>query len=139
MECGATITVTKQSKKEYTYNHNENINKNINKNINVDKKQTYRKIDDARIREADVQETIRLRELEIELLKMRDESRQKKFSLYTKIGVLAAFVLLLVVLVILMITEKTRYGEPNYACFLLAVIVVVAMAIIIPKLFKNKQ
>ena len=77
--------------------------------------------------------------MEIELLKMQDESRQKKFSLYAKIGVIAAFVLVLAVLIVLMVVDKTRYGEPNYACFILAFFVVGAMVVVIPNLFKNKQ
>ena len=55
MDCGSQIIVDHHNN-EYTVNYNRNTNDNY----------TYRKIDDARIREADVKESIRLRELEIE-------------------------------------------------------------------------
>lgn len=86
-----------QSKKEYTYNHNENINKNIN----VDNKQTYRKVDDARIHEADVQQVIRLKELDIEMIKLQNETRQKHFLFRMKTFIVIGYSFLLAAVIFL--------------------------------------
>lgn len=45
-------------------------------------KYTYQQVDDARIREADVHEAVRLKEIELELFKLQDETKQKKINLF---------------------------------------------------------
>ena len=132
MECGTTITVMEQSKKEYTYSHNENINKNIN----IDNKRTYRKVDDARIREAEAQESIRLRELEIELLKMQDEARQKKSSLRVKYGILLACLLVIVLLIVSIVLSNDEFIQ--FVCCFLTMGMIWFVVNIVSKLFKQK-
>lgn len=98
-------------------------------------KYTYQEVDDARIKEADVRENIRLRELEIELLKLQNESRHKKDSLRLRIAVLAFFLLVLLVLIVGMLTAP---GDDIFvSCFLLGGLALIIAAIIIPKTFKN--
>lgn len=98
-------------------------------------KYTYRQIDDARIKEADVQEAIRLRELEIELIKLQDRSRQKKFAIYTKLIVVIALLLITALPVILMINAKDGGTELMYLMFAIAMATV--SAVVLPKLFHD--
>lgn len=69
---------------------------------------TYRNVDDARIREADANETIRLKELEIELLRMQDETRQKRFGLWMRLIVVLAYFMILAGIIFLPNTDDLR-------------------------------
>jgi len=80
MDCGSKIIIA-ENKKEYTVNYNRYTNDNY----------TYRKIDDARIREADVHESIRLKELEIELEKTKNELKKEKASGMSNVWAIVAF------------------------------------------------
>jgi len=64
-------------------------------------KYTYRKVDDARIREADVREAIRLKELEIELLRLQNETRQKRFAIMMKVSIVLAYFIILAAVIFL--------------------------------------
>jgi len=97
---------------------------------------TYQEVDDARIREADVREKIRLKELEIELLKLQDESRHKKASLWMRVGVVFGFLLFLCLLVLVMVTNSG--SDIMATSFILCLFALVIAAVIIPKAFKNK-
>ena len=57
----------------------------------VHMKYTYQKVDDARIKEADVREKIRLKELEIEALKLQSEIQQKKFLSWIRLALIIVF------------------------------------------------
>ena len=96
---------------------------------------TYRQIDDARIKEADVQESIRLRELEIELIRMQDESRRKKFAIYAKLVVIFAFLLITALPVIMMKYAKNGASEISY--LMLAVAMAIVTAVALPKMFRS--
>ena len=123
--CGASLKVSSDRESFFC----EYCGQKIYVSDSNHQKCTYRKVDDARIREADVQEAIRLR-------KMQDESRQKKFALYAKFGVLAACLLIIVMLIFLMVLPIDE--DIKGACIILAVIMIIVVAVIIPKLFRNK-
>ena len=64
-------------------------------------KYTYQKVDDARIREADVKEKIRLKELEIEHMKLQDEIHQRKQTLQMRLALVISFFAVLLVLLLM--------------------------------------
>ena len=98
-------------------------------------KYTYQKVDDARIREADAMEKIRLKELEIEWLKLRDESRQKNAALWMKMSVLIGFLLVLGLLLSAVIFSPEP--DTKFSGFLLAVILMIVMGIVFSKAFRK--
>ena len=62
---------------------------------------TYRSVDDARIREADAREAIRLKELEIEHLRLQHETQQKRFMMWTRLIAIIAYFLIFALIVLL--------------------------------------
>ena len=99
-------------------------------------KYTYQKVDDARIREADVREKIRLKELEIEALKLQSEVQQKNSILKMKLIVLFGFFIALIV--IFLSGALNKYNTTASPSSLLSVVLMVVMAIVLPKVFRNK-
>ena len=95
-------------------------------------KYTYQKVDDARIREADVHESVRLKEIELELFKLHDEAKQKKINLFVRFIV---FVLLLATFVGLLIANTQANDERSLFAFL----VLIVIAISTPIMFRNKR
>ena len=67
---------------------------------------TYQKVDDARIREADVRETVRLKELELELFKLKNHAQQKRTSLLVRLGVV--FLLLFTMGILLLVSASNH-------------------------------
>lgn len=80
--CGAKVSVYDESEQKYT----------------------YRKVDDARIHEADVKEKIRLRELEIEQQKYKSRQRLKQ------IGLLVAIALTIIGLIMTVASDDLGWG-----------------------------
>lgn len=62
---------------------------------------TYRNVDDARIREADAREAIRLKELEIEHLRLQHETQQKHFMMWTRLIAIIAYFLIFALILLL--------------------------------------
>lgn len=56
-------------------------------------KHTYRKIDEARIKEAEVSEKVRLKELELEELKIKSKEKSKAFKI--KISIILVIVMII--------------------------------------------
>jgi len=100
-------------------------------------KYTYQKVDDARIREADVREKIRIKELEIELLKLKNESEQRKSFLKIKFCVLLGLLAILALLILAIAFLKENDIQPAF--WLLAIIMMIVIAIVIPKIFKTNS
>ena len=100
MECGSKIVIEK-TKTEYTINYNRTNSDSY----------TYRKIDDARIREADVQESIRLRELEIE---ENAKIRESEARAQTRLQELEAE----------LESEKRKYSSKKLKYFMIAACIV---------------
>ena len=96
-------------------------------------KYTYQKVDDARIREADVKETIRLKELEIEQMKLQDEIQQRKQTMQMKLVLVLAFFALLFVLLLLYVFSL----DDNYMA--LSFLILIAMCIILPRIFRKPK
>lgn len=131
-QCGANLEVS--SDREYCFC--EYCGQRIAVSDSNHQKYTYRQIDDARIKEANVQEAIRLRELEIELIKMKDESRQKKFAIYTRLVVVFVLLLITALPIILMVQAKDGGTEIN--CLLVTFMMAGVTAIVLPRMFRSK-
>ena len=96
---------------------------------------TYQRVDDARIREADVRETVRLKELELELFKLKDSARQKSIGLWVRLGVV--FLLLLMMGVLLIVSSANINLQDD--CTMFSFMILIILAISIPIMFKNKN
>ena len=96
-------------------------------------KYTYQEVDDARIKEADVKETIRLKELEIEQLKLQDEIQQRKQTLQMKLVLVLSFFAILFVLLLLYVFSP----DDNYMA--LSFVIIIAMCIILPRFFRKPK
>lgn len=94
---------------------------------------TYQQVDNARIHEADVKEKIRLKELEIEQIKLEHELQQKRFVQKTK---LIFFLVLIFLLAMLIILYKIT-DDDNYLSF--SFLVLIATCIITPFILKSKN
>lgn len=97
---------------------------------------TYQKVDDARIREADVHEKIRLKELEIDSLKLQNESKLMKTAVMMKLAVLFGLLAVLFLLIIAIIT--TTSSNIRGTCVMLCLAILIVLIIVIPKVFQNK-
>ena len=96
---------------------------------------TYQRVDDARIREADVHEKVRLKELELELFKLKDSARQKSIGLWVRLGVV--FLLLLMMGVLLIVSSANSNLQDD--CTMFSFMILIILAISIPIMFKNKN
>ena len=96
-------------------------------------KYTYQEVDDARIREADVKENIRLKELEIEQMKLQDEIQQRKQTMQMKLVLMLAFFAILFVLLLLYVFSL----DDNYMA--LSFLILIAMCIILPRIFRKPK
>jgi uncharacterized membrane protein YvbJ len=100
---------------------------------------TYQQVDDARIREADVHEKIRLKELEIEYLKMQTETQQKKTAQRAKVLVAVLLVMIWAGLIIGSVVIKDEYGNPDSGLAVLSLFMLPVICIVIPLLFRTKK
>ena len=100
---------------------------------------TYQQVDDARIREADVHEKIRLKELEIEYLKMQTETQQKKTAQSAKVLVAVLLVMIWAGLIIGSVVIKDEYGNPDSGLAVLSLFMLPVICIVIPLLFRSKK
>ena len=106
----------------------------------VDRTQyTYQEVDDARIREADVKENIRLKELEIEQLKLQDEINHRKQTLMVKLAMVLSFFAVMLVMLLLYAFTKDKYGNPDDTYGALTFLMVVAMCIVFPFVFRKNK
>ena len=91
VNCGADLNVPAGRERCYcTFCGAENIVRDMQH-----RKLTVRQVDDARIREADVQQTIRLKELEIELERLKHETMQKRWGMLLRLLTVTAYFLIL--------------------------------------------
>lgn len=89
---------------------------------------TYQKVDDARIREADVRESIRLKELEIELLKLQHSTKQERFGAAMRfVSVVVYFVLLAAML---LISTFSSNENVDYLRFYLLLLIPLGFAVV---------
>ncbi|MBE5780059.1 MAG: zinc ribbon domain-containing protein [Clostridiales bacterium] len=95
-------------------------------------KYTYESVDNARIREADVQEKIRLKELEIEHLKLQEQTERKRILMKAKVII---FLLMVVVLAGLLIAYASTKDE-TFVQF--ALLLLIGICLISPILFRVK-
>ena len=102
-------------------------------------KYTYQEVDDARIREADVRENIRLKELEIEQMKLQEEIQHRKQTLQMKLVLVLAFFALLLVLLLLYAFARDKYGLADETYSMLAFFMIIAMSIVIPFVFRKQK
>ena len=102
-------------------------------------KYTYQKVDDARIREADVKEKIRLKELEIEHMKLQDEIHQRKQTLQMRLALVISFFAVLLVLLLMYAFVKNQLGLPDDTYAVLAFFMIIAMCIILPFVFRRQK
>ena len=100
---------------------------------------TYQQVDDARIREADVHERIRLKELEIEYLKMQTETKQKKAAQTAKVVVAVLLVLVLVGLIACSVLIRDDYGNPESTYSMLSLFMLPVIVIVLPLIFRSKS
>ena len=100
---------------------------------------TYQQVDDARIREADVHEKIRLKELEIEYLKMQTETQQKKTAQRAKVLVAVLLVMVWAGLIIGSVVIKDEDGNPDSGLGVLSLFMLPVICIVIPLLFRSKK
>lgn len=101
-------------------------------------KYTYQQVDDARIREADVQEKIRLKELEIELVKLQHETQQRKNLQRTKLFVLSFVSVAVIAIALLFIVfyEKIGLGD-DPSISMVGFVLILVWLIILPKALRN--
>lgn len=100
---------------------------------------TWQQVDDARLREADVHEKVRLKELEIEYLKMQTETRQKQTAQRAKVLVAVLLVMILVGLLLGYVFVKDEYGHENSDFLSFALLMLPVICIVIPLLFRTKK
>lgn len=100
---------------------------------------TYQQVDDTRIREADVHEKVRLKELEIEYLKMQTETRQKQTAQRAKVLVAVLLVMIWAGLIIGSVVIKDKYGNPDSGLGILSLFMLPVICIVIPLLFRTKK
>ena len=100
---------------------------------------TYQQVDDARIREADVHEKIRLKEVEIEYLKMQPETRQKQTAQKAKVLVAVLLVMIWAGLIIGSVVIKDKYGHPESGLAVLSLFMLPVICIVIPLLVRSKK
>ena len=101
-------------------------------------KYTYQQVDDARIREADVQEKIRLKELEIELIKLQHETQQKKTVQRAKLFVLSFMSVAVIAISLLFIVfyEKIGLGD-DPSITMVGFVLILVWLIVLPKALRN--
>ena len=100
---------------------------------------TYQEVDNARIREADVKETIRLKELEIEQVKLQEEISHRKQTLMIKLAMVLGFFAIMLVMLLLYAFAKDQYGNSDDTYGALTFLMVVAMCIVFPFVFRKNK
>lgn len=90
-ECGAKLKIEEGRKQCYCqYCGHKILLDDGSKDVNVNVTRTYHKVDDARLKEAEVDKLVRLKELEVEEKKMDRKARNRSFR--AKLGVVLLLV-----------------------------------------------